>query len=332
MSQVIGVGFCGAGGIVQGNHLPALERRTDRYRVVGFYDVAPDRARKLAADKYRVFETYEDMLADAAVDVVVVATKPLTTHLPATQPALNAGKHVVLEKPMAATSEECDVLIALAREKGVRLTVHHNRRLDLDFLNLQELIGKGKIGEPRFVESRVGGAGYGGGDIVDWGVHLVDQALLLGHGELREVSAMFCHPEGGRDDAGFSEATFRFSEPPLVRMAMMPHPAECLANGTPAQTRFYAAGTKGSFVQRIIEDPRDLMNATVNFEKQRPDYAVPSFLTIERREYYDYLYESLANGAPLLVDPVQARNAIRAMELMEQSARENRTVTATGMA
>ena len=73
------------------------------------------------------------------------------------------------------------------------------------------------------------------------------------------------------------------------------------------------------------------MNATQNFDKAHPEYAVPSYLEIRRKEYYDFLYESLAEGRPLLVRAEEARNAIRALELMEASAQANRCVAATEM-
>ena len=331
MSKRLRVGFCGAGSIVKSNHLPALEARGDRYEVAGFFDVAADKARELAGGKYRAYATYAEMLADKAVDVVVIATKPLATHYPAARQALEAGKHVVLEKPMASTSSECDELIALARRMRLALTIHHNRRLDLDFLALQDIIRQKKIGDPQLIENCVGNGNYGGGDFVDWGVHLVDQSLLLNKSPLREVSAVFCNPAGGIGDCGYGASLFRFTAPPLVILAMMPRPREFLLNGLPAATRFYAAGTTGAYTQRTIEDPRDLMNATQNFDKALPEYAVPSYLNIHRREYYDFLYESLAAGVPLLVKPEEARNAIRVLELMEESAKANKAVSATNM-
>lgn len=331
MATIVTVGFCGAGNIVHSNHLPNLEKRSDRYRVAGFFDIRPERSAERAADKYIVYDTYEQLLADADIDLVVVATKPLGTHYPTAKQALEAGKHVLLEKPMAASVCECDDLIATAQRNGVLFTVHHNRRLDLDFLALMDVLERRKIGEPRFVANMVAGGGYGGGDFVDWGVHLVDQALQTNASPIVEVSAFFANPVGGCEDGGFGEATLRFEKPPVVRVAMLPRPTEFLGNGTPARTRFYAVGTTGTFLQRVIEDPRDLMNATQNFDNWRPEYAVPGYLQILRREYYDYLYDSLVNEEPPAVSPVSARNAIRVIELMTESARANRAVPATHM-
>lgn len=331
MNRTFTVAFCGAGGIVRANHLPNLEARRDCFAVTGFFDVATEKMRELAGNRYKAYPTYAALLADPAVEIVVVATKPLASHHPAARQALEAGKHVVLEKPMAATSKECDELIAAAKKAGRLLTVHHNRRLDLDFLALMDVLNKGKIGDPRLVVSNVGGGGYSGGDIEDWGVHLVDQALLANRSPLVEVSALLAKPAGGTQDGGFCEATFRFAKPPVTRVSLFPRAQEFLLNGTPPEVRFYAVGTAGTFIQRTIETPLDLMNATQNFDNWRPDYAVPDYLQITRKEYYDHLYESLASGAPLLVKPEEARNAIRAFELITESARLGRAVPATGM-
>ena len=154
---------------------------------------------------------------------------------------------------------------------------------------------------------------------------------MLNKSPLREVSAVFCNPEGGVGDCGYGEAMLRFEKPPVVRLALMPRTQEYLLNGTNALVRFYAAGTEGSFVQRIIENPKDLMNATQNFDKAKPEYSVPDYLQITQKDFYDYLYETLSEGTPLLVKPEEARNAIRCMELMEESAKKNKTIEASGM-
>lgn len=331
MPDIITAAFCGAGKIVEDNHLPSLEKRKDRFAIAGFYDISDQNAKNRAGGKYRVYKSYEELLADNSAELVIIATKPLGTHYPAAKSALEAGKHVLLEKPMAASVQECDELIALAEKNNLVFTVHHNRRLDLDFLALQDVLRSGKIGSPVLIENRVAGGGYGGGDFVDWGIHLIDQSLVLNDSPLKEVSAVFCNPGGGAADSGFVEAVFRFENPPVVRMAMLPRPSEFLMNGTGAFVRFYAAGTKASFSQRIIECPQDLINATQNFNNAKPEYAVPGYLKIRQKEFYDLLYESLAEGEPLLVKPAEARDAVRCVELMEKSARENRAVAAEGM-
>ncbi|MHB9133781.1 MAG: Gfo/Idh/MocA family protein [Armatimonadota bacterium] len=331
MARQFGIAFCGAGGFVRGHHLPELAKRPDKFHIAGFYDVSVERAQQLAGDVHRVYASYEELLTDPAVDLVTVITRPHSTHFPLAKQALEAGKNVMLEKPMAVTTEECDALIALAREKNLLLTVHQNRRLNLDFLATREILRQEKVGQPQLIENRWPGGSYGGGDFLDFGIHLMDQSLLLNDSSLVEVSALFANPVEAPENGGYAEITLRFEQPPIVRLVMLPRPQEYLLNGTPAIARFFVVGTTGSFVQRLIEDSRDLMNALVNFDKARPEYAVPPFLEIKQKGYHDYLYETLADGAPLFVRPEEARNAIRAIELAVESARTGRSVPATNM-
>ena len=330
-ADIINVAFCGAGGVVMNHHVPALEAMPDRYRITGFYDVRPEREKELAGNRYRAYAQYDDLLSDEEVDLVVIATRPLTTHFPLAKQALHAQKHVIIEKPMAKTSAECDDLIALGRTTGKVLTVHHNRRLDLDFLALRDVIEKGKIGEARFIENRIAGNSYQPSDFEDWGVHLIDQALVLNTSPLVEISAFLNHPAGGTLEGGYGEVTLRFEKPPVLRVSCLPRTGEYLQNGAGALPRFYAAGSSGSFTQRVIENPRDIMNATQNFDGWKPEYAVPDYLQIIQKTYYDYLYESLVAGAGLLVPPEEARNAIRVLEMTAESAKLNRTVPASKM-
>jgi predicted dehydrogenase len=123
------------------------------------------------------------------VELVTVAT-PNDSHLELVVKALEAGKHVVCEKPVALSVEDFDTMCAAAARSGKRFTVHQNRRWDVDFLAIRSIIQSGEIGETINVESRVHGSRgipsdwrchkpYGGGMVLDWGVHLIDQMLQL---------------------------------------------------------------------------------------------------------------------------------------------------------
>src|SRR5215218_1798966 len=92
-----------------------------------------------------------DELIDCS-DLVVVAT-PNATHFPLAKAALEAGKHVVVDKPFTVTMAEADALIALAAKRGRILTVFHNRRWDGDFLTVKRLLESGRVGEPILFEA-----------------------------------------------------------------------------------------------------------------------------------------------------------------------------------
>jgi predicted dehydrogenase len=129
------------------------------------------------------------LLADDAVDVVVIATPPSTHHLLSRQ-ALEAGRHVVVEKPLCFTAAEADDLLATAADVDRVLTVHQNRRWDADYRAIRRLVAEGTLGEVFNIETFVGGfehpcrlwhseVSVSGGRLYDWGAHLIDQQLRL---------------------------------------------------------------------------------------------------------------------------------------------------------
>ena len=143
------------------------------------------------------------MLADNAVDIVTIAI-PNELHAPVAKAAMRAGKHVVCEKPVCLSSEELEGIFAVARETGKLFTVHQNRRWDSDYLMVRDLYASGELGEVFNIESRVLGSHgipgdwrghkeHGGGMILDWGVHLIDQ--MLGIVCDRRVEKLYCRCE-----------------------------------------------------------------------------------------------------------------------------------------
>ena len=103
------VGIIGCGGIANSKHMPALKSQNDKCEMVAFCDIIPERAQKAAAkygiDGAKVYEDYHELLKDSSIDVVHVLT-PNVAHCPITIAAFEAGKHVMCEKPMAATTED----------------------------------------------------------------------------------------------------------------------------------------------------------------------------------------------------------------------------------
>jgi scyllo-inositol 2-dehydrogenase (NADP+) len=137
------------------------------------------------------------MLADENVDAILVSS-PTSMHFEHAGLAIEAGKHVMIEKPMALNAHEAVQLIERARVRGVTLSVFHNRRWDLDFLLARELLASGILGRVFNVESRLGQfascvgpaarewnpewrneGSYGGGALYDWGSHFMDQLWQL---------------------------------------------------------------------------------------------------------------------------------------------------------
>lgn len=143
------------------------------------------------------YEENESMLQDPRVQAVLVAT-PTAMHFEHVMAALAAGKHVLVEKPMALNLEQSQKLVEEAARHGLILSVFHNRRWDIDYLTLKQAIGAGTFGDIINIESRLGQwascvgpaareyrpnwrneGSYGGGGLYDWGSHFIDQVWRL---------------------------------------------------------------------------------------------------------------------------------------------------------
>ncbi len=164
-------------------------QKSDVVSLAGIYDIAEKRVNAAKENGIHTYASFEEALADPKVDIVLCAT-PNDVHKEIVIRALEAGKNVVCEKPVALSVADFDEMTAAAKKAGKLFTVHQNRRFDVDFLAIRSLIQSGEIGEPINIESRIHGSRgipsdwrchkpQGGGMILDWGVHLIDQMLQL---------------------------------------------------------------------------------------------------------------------------------------------------------
>ncbi len=164
-------------------------QKSDVVSLAGIYDIADKRMKAAVDNGIHTYSSLEDILADESVDIVLCAT-PNDVHKGIVVKSLLAGKNVVCEKPVALSVEDFDEMVAAAKKSGKLLSVHQNRRWDVDFLAIKSVIESGEIGEVINIESRIHGSRgipsdwrchkpYGGGMVLDWGVHLIDQMLKL---------------------------------------------------------------------------------------------------------------------------------------------------------
>ena len=332
------ISFCGSGKWVRKFHIPQLEQRSDRFEIRGFYDLFPENAALAAAGKYKVFNTVEELIGDPETDVILVATKPVDTHYETTMRLLEAGKNVILEKPMTYSSKQCDALIAKAREKNVLFTVNHNLRFTVSMKAIREVMRQGHTGEPVELVITEPRSWYDAIDFSNYAVHVVDQALALNRSPLNEVSAFTVRPDDPMSSCGYGGALLRFEKPPVIRFSLCPLPQKQVVpeeQPLSGYFRFYLCGTKDTFGVRelghIPDGERLLCRKHYYFDQKEPDFSRPEFVRDLNKAWYDFFYESWAEGAPLPVTPEEARNNIRCLELVTESARLNRTVQATGM-
>ena len=208
MKQFAVIGYGGQGAW----HCEQL-RKSNVACLLGTYDIRACRMEAAREKGIFTYESLEALLADPRVDAVVVAT-PNDSHLDLVCAALNAGKHVVCEKPVALSVADFDKMVETAKQCGRHLTVHQNRRWDVDFLAIKAILQSGEIGEAIDIESRFHGSrgipsdwrgtkAQGGGMILDWGVHLIDQVMQLIPSDIKRIWCTTSHITNQEVDDGF---------------------------------------------------------------------------------------------------------------------------------
>ena len=140
-----GIGIIGCGKISQVRHIPEYHSNPNA-QIIGYFDLAPERAAQMAA-KYggQVFDSIEALLADPRIDAVSVCVAN-NMHADVTIAALKAGKHVLCEKPMATNIEDCERMVAAAKQYGKALMIGQNQRFALAHAEARKLIKEGAIG------------------------------------------------------------------------------------------------------------------------------------------------------------------------------------------
>lgn len=206
--NIVIIGYGGMGSYHQKELMPH-----ELVNVVGVYDIAQKAQDKAREASLTVYNSLEQVLKDVSVEAVLIAT-PNDVHKALSIAALRAGKQVICEKPVAMNVGELDDILAVAAETGNTFMVHQNRRWDPDFLVIRELYQNGQIGDLFQIESRVQGANgipgdwreqaeHGGGMLLDWGVHLIDQILWLIDNPVKSMAADFSYVLGQEVDDGF---------------------------------------------------------------------------------------------------------------------------------
>lgn len=229
----VGVALLGYGAI--GAEHAAAIAATPGLTLVGVADLDAGRvaAARAAWPGIREYAGADDLMSDPEVAAVIVSTPP-ASHARWAAIALEAGKHVIIEKPMALTSQECDDLLEAGREAGLSVSVYQNRRFDPDYRLIRKVVDSGRIGDVFHLEAFVGGYGHpcnfwhsdasiSGGALFDWGSHIIDQVLDLMPGDVAMVSAVnhkrMWHDVTNADHARMTihftdgrEATFVYSD------------------------------------------------------------------------------------------------------------------------
>lgn len=244
------IGICGYGGMGAHHAQYLIPQSTYNLEVIGVFDIDENRKDQAEKDGLYHYESYEAMLEDDNIDVVLIAT-PNDIHKDLSIQAMRHQKDVICEKPVTITSEELIEIMAVEKETGQTFMVHQNRRWDDDYLVIKNLYEHHQIGELFHIESRVHGANgipgdwrcqkkHGGGMLYDWGVHLLDQILQMVKSPLKSVQNDLSFVLGHDSDDGFS-SVLKFENGVVCLI-------EVSTTNFISLPRWYVKGTEGTAV------------------------------------------------------------------------------------
>lgn len=302
------------------SHIGQYHDLEDLYEVVTFYDISLERA-KTAAKLFGAegHNDYQEFLS-SDIELVVIATRPHSTHLPLALQALERGKNVVVEKPIAMASPEAQEMIDTAKKYKRILTVHQSRRWDLDFLCVKEIMKKNLLGKVQMMK-QIKPCGENAGAILhEFGSHLIDQMLVLLQEFPSEVDATMENPFAEDYAFGWFDINVKFKNSPPVEVAMLPSEGYVFPC-------WYIKGEKGWWVQDWCDRVEDLFQKIQKKSNLGYDY-IPEFLRIKPKypSFYRNLYEAIREGKELIVKPEESRDGLRVMELAVESARRKETI------
>jgi predicted dehydrogenase len=336
MSDQIRVGIAGLGRSGWGIHARLLEPLDDRYQVVAAMDRLEARQQE-AAERFgcRTYGDLPSLLLDDEVELIVNSL-PSNLHPSGTVAALEAGKHVVCEKPMAARVADADRMIEAARQAGRVLAIFQNYRYNPDFQKVQEVIASGVLG--RIVAIRMAWQSFGrrwdwqtlqkndGGSLNNTGPHMLDCALqLFGPGK----PEVYCHLERALtlgDAEDHVRVIFRGPGAPMLDLEIT---SACAIPQEP----WLVMGTQGTLAgtRRALRwtymDPEQLPEREVD-ERPTPDRSYNreeiewTEATWDRAAYtgpghtgfYLDLYETIRAGAPLTITLEDVRRQVEVLE------------------
>jgi scyllo-inositol 2-dehydrogenase (NADP+) len=336
-TAVVGYGFAGKCfhsyliGLADGLNLYAISTR--------------DPGRRAAAEKdYKVktYPTIDDLLKDDKVELVVIAT-PHDSHAELSIKCMNAGRHVVVDKAMCMNTAEADAMIEASTKNNVLLSVFQNRRWDSDYMTVKKAIESKLMGEVFLIQVAI--LGYGrpggwrsvkksfGGQIYDWGAHLVDQCLRL---VPSKVDTVFCdsHHIWDVDVESHLNCIIRFQNGvsygiELSNICRIKKP------------RWLVLGDKGTLCKYGLDPQEPAMircdiDAAVYNPDERPKVITEidgevkemslEYIPGNWKAYYQNIADVINKGAELAVKPEEARENMRLIDAIIESAEKGTSV------
>ena len=323
-------------------------RTLPEFEIAGVYDILPERREAAVKDGLTAYGSLESLLADASVELVTIAT-PNDLHRPIAIQAMAAGKHVISEKPVTLSSRDLQAMIDASRKYGRIFSVHQNRRWDEDFLIIKQIYDQNSLGRVFNIESRVHGSRgvpgdwrntwlQGGGMILDWGVHMLDQLLMLVDEPVVSTFCTVSHVTNDEVDDGF-KAIITFGNGLTAQV-------EVGTSNFINLPRWYMQGENGTAVihdwalnGEIVKvsdwEKRDAVPVVTaagltktmapRTEETIQRYPLPK-VESDVRDYYRNIARAIRGEEEQLVTHAQMMRVMRLMEACFKSAEENAVV------
>jgi scyllo-inositol 2-dehydrogenase (NADP+) len=320
-------------------HVRAIRGRKD-FVLTEVMDADPARLEEAKAEfGCRTFKDWRSFIKASEAELVVVATQS-HDHAWMSLEALAAKHHVLTEKPAATRLADMDKLVAAAKKSRKLFTVHQNARLYPDYLQLQEIMRRGVLG--RVFEIKRGGYGfarrndwqtlrkYGGGQLNNNGVHLIDQVMQLLDAPVTAVFGDLQQILNPGDVEDHAKVVFRTEKGMLadveVTQCALPLPAwvvlgtrgTLISDGQTVRLRYLAGKLKPlkPIDAKAVAGRRYGTGEKLEFKEETLPVA-----TEMKRVYYDHLYDSIRKGKPLLVTPESVRNTMAVLRLARKGTR-----------
>lgn len=351
MQTNIGVGLIGFGMAGQFFHAPFI------HNVKGFSlrkirTANPDHIQKVKHEypETEIVDRSESIFEDDDIQLIVIASSN-TSHFELAKKALESGKNVVVDKPFTISTLEADELIVLAKEKGLLLSVYQNRRWSSDFKTLQSVIEKGLVGHvvelemnyDRFRNELKSNAWReknlpGSGILYDLGAHLIDEALVL-FGRPKYIWADLAIQRKDAQAVDYFNIILKYSSGLRVKLGAgmlkaQPRPHYILngeigsyvKNSMDIQEDDLKAGKRPFNTLDWGQEPTSMHGKLVYYkEGERNELSFPS-IAGDYTGFYQNIYDTLQKKAALKVQPEEARNVIRIIEMAMESNQERKEI------
>lgn len=322
-------------------HLPFL-KSLSMFSVDGVVTSTPDKVQH-ALPKTMTYSSLDDALNHHRFDLVVITT-PNHLHYLQTKQSLEAGCHVLVEKPFTLCSEEAAALVSLANKKDRKLCVFHNRRFDGDFLTIKKMLNENVLGNIKRFESRFDrfrpqprdrwreNAGPGSGIFWDLGPHLIDQALQLFGPPLKLSADIMPLRDNAKSDDNF-DMTLYYADH-IVKLGSSSFQAG-------PTLRFDVQGTKGNFRKFHLDPQEDQLRrgrriSDSDFAKTADNENGTLFVDGDHRTvitetgayawFYSMLADAVINGSALPADAKTVVSVIKTIEYAIQASKTQRTI------